>query len=459
MSRKRQNYTTIVNFRDNHVSKGYIPKKSRKIRTSLLLYFMAPWVIFGAIWWWWSADERAIQKDAAKELAIIEEQSAIRKQISEELGPYFLHGQFPEEIEMNWNGQKRKIFITYSLQAELQKEADKLLKSYHPDYGSIVILDPDSGRVLAMSSYQKSDNNAPNLALRGTYPAASIFKIITATAAVDKYHISPESRIAFNGANYTLYKKNVMETKRNRWTREISIREAFARSINTVFGRLTFEKLNPKDLQEYAVKFGFNQKIESDLPFDPGFTEIPSEKVFHLAEIASGYNKVTRMSPIQGAMIAGSVANDGQMLVPTVVDTIKDENGNVLYKAHPVVAATTMSPEGAGRLREMMESTIRRGTSSKSFRPLVRDKRFRELELGGKTGSLTGDNPKGKVDWFVGYAIGGEDSKLAVAAITVNIKKWTVKSSYLAQSVFRKHFRDQFSENNAKFFNASTESN
>jgi hypothetical protein len=55
----------------------------------------------------------------------------------------------------------------------------------------------------------------------------------------------------------------------------------------------------------------------------------------------------------------------------------------------------------------------------------------------------------------VGYAIGGPYDKLALAAITVNVERWTVKSSHLAQSLFQKHFRDQFSESNEKFFRAS----
>ena len=87
-----------------------------------------------------------------------------------------------------------------------------------------------------------------------------------------------------------------------------------------------------------------------------------------------------------------------------------------------------------------MEQTIIGGTSRKSFRPLVRDRRFREIEMGGKTGHLTGDNPKGRVDWFIGYAVDDENKKLAVAAITINKKFWTVKSSYIGQFMFRTYF-------------------
>lgn len=58
-----------------------------------------------------------------------------------------------------------------------------------------------------------------------------------------------------------------------------------------------------------------------------------------------------------------------------------------------------------------------------------------------KTGHLTGTNPKGRTDWFVGYAKDSDNNTVALAAITVNIKKWTVKSSSLAEMMFRKHFK------------------
>ena len=419
------------------------------------MLFLAPWLVMGLGWWWLGGDEREVREQLVQETKKVAAISELRAHLAEQLGPSFLRNQYPSDTQMKWDGEDRQVHVEYSLDPRLQSEAEKLLKSYHPDYGAVVIMDALTGRVKAMVSFQKSDAAAPHLALRGTFPAASVFKIVTATAALDKYHISPDSVILFNGANYTLYRKNVMETKRNRWTREMTIREAFARSINTVFGRLTLERLQPQDLKDYAVRFGFNQKIDSDLPFDPGFTEIPDEKAFHLAEMASGYNKITRMSPLQGAMIAASVAAGGKMPVPTIVDRVVDEKGVELYKSEPVTAAVTMTPEGAERLKEMMESTITKGTGRKSFRSLVKDRKFRELELGGKTGSLTGDNPRGKVDWFVGYAIGGPEDRLALAAITVNVQKWTVKSSFLAQSLFQKHFKDQFSERNAKFFNTA----
>ncbi|MFN9066259.1 MAG: penicillin-binding transpeptidase domain-containing protein, partial [Bdellovibrionales bacterium] len=100
------------------------------------------------------------------------------------------------------------------------------------------------------------------------------------------------------------------------------------------------------------------------------------------------------------------------------------------------------------KMRTMMEETVLTGTSRKSFRSLVRSKKFREVQMGGKTGHLTGDNPKGRTDWFVGYAF-DEDRRLAIAAITVNEKFWTIKSSQVAQMMFRKFFEPVIAQRTA----------
>ncbi|MNL20842.1 Penicillin-binding protein 2B [compost metagenome] len=145
------------------------------------------------------------------------------------------------------------------------------------------------------------------------------------------------------------------------------------------------------------------------------------------------------MSPVQGAMIAASVANDGKVVVPYVVRSLENEKGEAVYQGSSLSNGTIMTKESAGKVRELMEQTVLAGTSRRSFRPITKDRKFREIEMGGKTGHLTGDNPRGRVDWFVGYAL-DEDRRIAVAAITVNKKFWTVKSAHLGQSMFRKYF-------------------
>ncbi|MBL7545269.1 MAG: penicillin-binding protein [Bdellovibrionaceae bacterium] len=363
-----------------------------------------------------------------------------RTQISNTMSKFIKSSQFPTEAEFDWYDRKDKFQISYTIDERLQSEADLLFKRYRPDYGAIVLLDASNGRVLALSSYEKGNPSASHLALRATYPAASLFKIITASAAVEKAGVTPYHSIHFNGANYTLYKKNVMTDKVNRWTRKITLKEAFARSINTAFGRLSLEMLEPADLLDFANRFMFNQHIPTDFEVDQGYAHVPTEKNYELTQVASGFNRINRISPVQGAMIAAAVVNDGKMLVPYVVDQLTNPEGDVFYKGEPLEKGYIMTAESAAQMRKMMEQTVIGGTSRKSFRNLVRDRRFSEIEMGGKTGHLTGDNPKGRVDWFVGYATDAQNRKLAVAAITISKKFWTVKSSYIGQHMFRTYF-------------------
>jgi len=362
-----------------------------------------------------------------------------RVQIAKALGDKIRQNQFPEKVQLPWNGENHDVTLNYTLDEDLQREADRLLKSYKPDYGAIFMIDASTGEVLAMSSFQRDNPQAANLNLQATFPAASVFKVVTATAAVDKAGVTPEHKIRYNGGAYTLYKKNVLSDKVTRWTNVITLKDAFARSINTAFGRLSLENLHPEDLNEYANRFMFNQEIPADFPVEMGVAYIPPGKGYELAEVASGYNKTNRMSPVQGAMIAASVANDGQVVIPYLVSSAQDEKGEKLYEGSPLTNGHIMSKESAAKVRELMEQTVVAGTSRRSFRPIMKDRKFREIEMGGKTGHLTGDNPRGRVDWFVGYAL-DQERKIAVAAITVNKKFWTVKSAHLGQSMFRKYF-------------------
>jgi cell division protein FtsI/penicillin-binding protein 2 len=362
-----------------------------------------------------------------------------RTEIAKSIGESVRHGQFPSNIEMQWDGKPVKAQIHLGIDPEMQKEAEKLLKTYKPDYAAIVMMDAVTGRVLAMTSFQKDDPNAENWTLKSNFPAASVFKIVTATAAVDKAGVSPQHKINFNGGNYTLYRKNVMSDKVTKWTRAITLKEAFARSINTAFGRLSLETLHPVDINDYATRFMFNQEIPADFPVEMGVAYVPPEKSFELTEVASGYNKTNRMSPIQGAMIAAAVANDGKMVIPYLVQNITDENGQEIYSAETLDNGHIMTAESALKVRELMGETVTAGTSRKSFRKLVRNKKFKTIEMGGKTGHLTGENPKGRVDWFVGYAM-DETNRVAIAAVSINKEKWTVKSAELGQNMFKKYY-------------------
>lgn len=361
-----------------------------------------------------------------------------RDVLARTLGEAALVDRFPTEIEIP--GIPGESVVQYSFDPGLQQEMEKLMRSYRPDYGAFVAMDAETGQILSIVSYAADPSVHENFALRATFPSASVFKVVTAAAAIENDNLSGDSIINFNGANHTLYRGNILRSGRTRWTRHVSLKEAFAKSINTVFGRIGAYKVGPEKLSEYAGRFGFNHPIPADFPVQPGRAPIPSDP-WGLAETASGFTRDNTMSPIQGALIAASVVNEGRMMEPFFVQSVFSRNGTELYRAQPTLMATTVDPATAAEIRRLMHETVARGTSHKSFRGFFRGK-FRDLDVGGKTGSLTGMNPRGKYDWFVGFAE-GRARKIAFAALTIHEKLWRVKSSYLVRRGIESFFRDQ----------------
>lgn len=327
--------------------------------------------------------------------------------------------------------------LHYSLQPGSQAMMDKMLLNYKPDYAAFVAMDAATGEILTLSSYSRVQPQLKNLALRATFPAASIFKVVTATAAIEQQKLSPDYVIPFNGRRHTLYKRNVQDHSQNRWTRHTTLREAFGSSINTVFAKLGLFYLNPEILKDYAERFNFNRPLRSDVPTERSLASIPTESGWELAEVASGFTRGTKLSPLQGALIAAAVANDGVMMEPYIVNRVlpDDTQRASMYEAKPAVLSVTMTPESAASVRELMRNTIEKGTGRKSFRQVRALRHYDDLELGGKTGHLTGTDPVGRCDWFVGYAR-FQNRRIAVAALTINEERWRVKSSYLAARYF-----------------------
>lgn len=360
-----------------------------------------------------------------------------KEEIAQQLGEKIIRQKFPTELSFKFKDEELDGRVEYTIDSDLQATMEKLIRSYQPDYAAFVACDAETGELLSLISFSKA-NDSDNLAVRASIPAASIFKIVTATTGIDQKLLSADSVIPFNGGYHTLYRRNVAHTNQNRWTRHMTIREAFAKSVNSVFGKIGYALISPFQMEHYARRFQFNESISSDIPIEKGMLLLNSDDPWAMAEVASGFTRVAQMSPVQGALMAAAVANDGKMMEPYVVRTISSQ-GERIYQGEPKVLSLTMNADTAAEMRSMMQETVKTGTARSVFRPLFRKRTWKEVAIGGKTGSLTGGEPFGKCDWFVGYGK-SETRKVAVSALTINKKNWRVKSSYLAKTFFEKFF-------------------
>lgn len=331
--------------------------------------------------------------------------------------------------------------IVSTIHIDLQEKVESLYRRYDPLYAAFVAIDPETGAVLAMADHSRIGHQE-NLTLRGTYPAASVFKIVTSAAAIESAKMGPQTAIPFNGSYTTLYKRN-LSYKTDRWTRYIPLSEALAKSINSIFGKIAIHGVGRNSLQQYANAFGFNQAITFDMPVDVSSVIVPEDD-YGIAESGSGFTKKQTLSPLQGALIAATIANDGRTPQPTIVKAVLDEEKTPVYEFMPTTLGQPVSPQTAKLIAQMMEKTITQGTARKSYRDYHRHPILSRLMIGAKTGSLTGTDPQGKYDWFVGFARqnGSDDKKIAFASMIVNDKYWRVKSSYVAREVILEYFKD-----------------
>ena len=359
----------------------------------------------------------------------------------------FAAGQndFPTQRDILVQGHEFPLQLVYTINEHLQIALSDWLDRYDPDFAVAVAIDPDTGKILALTTHVSDGEPLGNLAMSSAFPAASVFKIVTAAAAMDLGKLNPKSIMPFNGKSTSLYKKNVFEHKNTKWTRKPTLDEAFAKSINTVFGRIGLYTVGAAQLSSYADRFYFNAKINTDIPIDPSQTYIPVQDDWAVVEAASGYTNKVTLSPLHGATLAASMINGGKLMRPYMVDRAYDKKGRLVYKGDPQKLALAITPETAVNMQKLMSKTVSMGTARRSFRDFFKGQ-YADVHVGGKTGTLSGGNLKGLNDWFVGYAYQGK-KKLAYAVLNINLDKWKVKSHYLSRLMIE-HYFDQAADIN-----------
>lgn len=343
----------------------------------------------------------------------------------------------------------RRFRVETSLDEHLQRRMLAILRPETARYLGAVVLDPDTGRVLAMVSYDSVDPGH-NTCLDSLFPAASVFKIVTAAAAIEECRLGSESALSYAGGKYTLYKYQVRKSP-GRKLHQITLRNSFAQSVNPVFGRLGAFRLGKNSLARHAEAFGFNRPIPFEIPVETSPLRL-SDDPYQWAEVASGFNRTTLLSPLHGAMMAAAVASgDGRLVAPTIVERIRDENGRLLYRSPdaPRALSRAMVPEAVRDVRRLMAETVRTGTARRSFLGFEDDPVLGRLDIGGKTGTMGSRIHPGRLyDWFVGYAAEKKGTRrIAVAIAVAHEERIGTKAKRYARSVIETYFQHQFARN------------
>ena len=387
---------------------------------------------------WSRADQNSFPK--GKDL------NATRLKLTRDDLPVFLTDITGEPLALSdqivHKNESGRYTIRTTINVKLQNYIARLQNRSRTLQSAVVVLSPYDGRVIALIGHD-ANGSTDNLSLKADYPAASLIKIIAAAAALESAGFTPDKTLYFRGRRHTLY-KNQLKPSKGRYSTKTTFRKAFALSNNSVFGKLGIYDLGQEVLSGYAEKFLFNSQITFDLPLEMSTIKVPTDD-FGLAEIASGFNKKTLISPLHATLLATVAVNRGEMPIPWLVETVQDDTGNFVYNANPGVLNSAVSSQTAADLKALMQDAVRYGTSRKAFRRLRRKKLFRKFELGAKTGTINDKTDQFKYDWLAAYALAPDGTRgICIGILGVHGKILGTRSTELGRAIINYYFSSKF---------------
>ena len=300
--------------------------------------------------------------------------------------------------------------------------------------GAVIAMEPSTGRIRVMASYPSFDPNelrrrgalselddakgSPlvNRTTMGQYPPGSTFKVATAVAAIDSGKFTKDSVV--NGDSPKTISGAPLNNFGNESYGNIPLTTALTKSVNTVWAQVGVD-LGGETMQRYMERFGFYTRVEVDLPTrqrersgvyvpDRGIQDMTEDTV-DVGRVAIGQGGLLA-TPLQMAMVASAVANDGVLMKPTLTDRVIDRDGRTVERIEPEELTEVMKESTAREVGDMMASVVREGTGTAAA--------LAGIDVAGKTGTAE-IVPSQNINqpWFIGFA--PRDNPRIVVAATV----------------------------------------
>jgi penicillin-binding protein A len=282
--------------------------------------------------------------------------------------------------------------------------------------GSIVALEPETGKVRVMVSIPDFDpNQVPdrfselnraegsplfNRATQARYPPGSTFKAVTAAAALDSGKLSPDSVV--DGSSPKTIGGVPLSNFGGESFGPISLTDALTHSVNTVWAQVG-EQLGKDTMYRYMQRFGFNRQPELDYPteqmtpsgvFSKGKLLGAGDPV-DIGRVAIGQERL-QVTPLQMAEVAAAIGNGGQLMRPRLTDRIVDKDGRVKERVQPELESRVMSEKAAGELGQMMSRVVEEGTGTAAA--------LEGIDVAGKTGTAEVEGGAANQAWFIAFA-------------------------------------------------------
>jgi cell division protein FtsI (penicillin-binding protein 3) len=297
--------------------------------------------------------------------------------------------------------------IDQAIQYQVERALQGAVERSHAKSGSVIVLDPRSGEILAMANAPSFDPNAVaaspaenrrNWALQNIYEPGSTFKIVAFSAAIDKGLARPDDKIDCQMGAITVAGRVVHDHKR---FGTLTLSEALAKSSNVAAIKLGL-RVGDQSMYDFMTRFGFGSKTGVELAGETAgiLRKVERWQPSSIGSLAMGQE--VGVTPVQMASAFGALANDGVRIAPHLVREIRNSSGAVVYSAQPE-QRRVVRPETAIALRGMLEGVTLNGTAKKA--------QLDGYSAAGKTGTAQKIDPKTRtysktkfIGSFVGFA-------------------------------------------------------
>ncbi|MDD7403370.1 MAG: penicillin-binding transpeptidase domain-containing protein [Butyribacter sp.] len=332
------------------------------------------------------------------------------------------HSNPIKQLTNTFRGEKNKgDTVVTTLDAQLQKTAYNALGSHK---GAVVALEPSTGKILAMVSkpaynpntveknweqlVKNSDEESAlvNRATQGLYPPGSTFKLMTAMEYMienpDEYQ---DFRYQCSGSES--FSGNVINCYGKERHGRLSLKSALAKSCNGAFAKIGTQ-LDLTSYRKLTEKFMFNKKLDVDFEYNQSkFSLDKKSDTGEVTQTVIGQGK-TMITPLENALITATIANDGVMMKPYVVDYLENDDQKTVTSYEPESQGRIVDEWVAQKMTNLMKAVVTDGTGS-SLRSLP-------YSVAGKTGSAEFDSEGTSHAWFVGFAP-ADNPKIVVSIV------------------------------------------
>ena len=315
--------------------------------------------------------------------------------------------------------------VDASIQSIVEKNLSKAVKENVANYGTVIVMRPKTGEILAMATYPDFDPNSPfdpnsedliakwdsmstkeksetlsdiwrNKAISNTAEPGSTFKIVTASAALEEGIMTIDQPNVFSCAGaLKVGNWSIRCWRHPRSHGSQSLRQGLMNSCNPFFMQCAL-KIGVKKYCEYLEAFNLKDKTGIDLPGEVGGILHDPKTMTEVDLATTGFGQTFQITPLQSLVTAAAVANGGNIVTPYVVSEIRTSDGNVISKTEPKIKKKVISEQTASNVLDALYSVVEEGTGKGA--------KVRGYSVAGKTG--TGEEGRGANLWYMASFLG-----------------------------------------------------